>query len=273
MRHSKRSSERDRKRWRSEIEASDCDDQAAQAQSSPAREDERQAGASRAGSHSESEPSGGDESDCEGALYSLAMPELARWCRVQLRNASESEEARAIRSLLHGSEGPPSQMLHSLSATPLGRRFLTSCGEEYSRRLTKAAGRRERSRLLAALASVSEAMGQPALAADYTRGALSLLLTNLPTSVLDETRWGDGGGALLPPSVRAAVGTLIRPRSVCAALLSELVRLHRQLCANQARAAYLRRAPSLPDGATLEISRVEGISVRSFFQEYAMRRE
>ena len=265
----KRTADREVKRWRIEQNASSEDESPALPEASTAHVDQH------------SSCCLGDDDECVG----LAMPELARWCRQQLRDRCDGPVAETIKAMMaNGGLASPAAILEALSRSSQGRDFLASCTKLYAEQLEATTAARERARLLAALASVSEAAGQLNRAVDELCSALLALGTQFErlddlTSPPQQSA-GDGTSMpLAPPLLSATVRDVLRSSrgggsdAMEAALLSEIVRLRRQQCANRARADCLRRSPSLPEGRVLPLPREEsGLSAERFFKEYALRR-
>ena len=126
-----------------------------------------------------------DSDEQEDAGTVDLLPELARWCR---RSCREGGAAAAFVSQVMREVGTshPRRVLLALGAKAEGRGFLLGCAEEYEVALRAASTRLERARLLAALGSVHEALGDVPAAVARLRCALQQL---------DGGRGGgDGGG-------------------------------------------------------------------------------
>lgn len=244
---------------------------------------------SDASSHDDDEPwpvgqessdppeSTGRESDDSASCVGQAMPELARWCRTQLR--CDGPVAAGIRSIVMSGDQTPARLLVSLGAEVHGRQFLQQCVSRYEGQLATAIGAHERARLLASLASLSEAIGQLGQALEYTCSALAALGVHIdPLPELCEAVL-DGGLPRTPPFLCAAIRRALGSRRATsdpmpAALLSELVRLRRQQCAMRARASCLRRMPTLPLGSVTAVAREKSseLSAERFRLEYSTAR-
>ena len=151
--------------------------------------------------HTTNEQEDSDEQEDAGTVDLL--PELARWCR---RSCREGGAAAAFVSQVMREVGTshPRRVLLALGAKAEGRGFLLGCAEEYEVALLAASTRLERARLLAALGSVHEALGDVRSAVARLRCALQQL---------DGGRdggdggggGGGGGGGDIPPHVTRPV--------------------------------------------------------------------
>ena len=202
------------------------------------------------------------------------LPELARWCRRSCREGGAVAECLAP-VLRDVGTSHPRRILLALGATEHGRGFLLSCAEQYGAALRAAQGgeRQERARLLAALASVKEALDDLPGAVQLLRQAVLLLdgasggAAEEPTDdvaacaaappvaspcqllhdcgVLPQTLLLPSHAAAAAAAANGARPGRLPPRRPNAALrgcvLSELVRLRRQQHATRVAAWWRRR--------------------------------
>ena len=219
-----------------------------------------------------------DDDDDDDDEDAGAMPELARWCRAQLREGSSmsrelSDALRAAAASAGTGTCCPQRMLSVVATSDAGRTFLSSCMNRYTEALhdlPPGAAAVERSRLHAALGSVHEALGRIADAVAQVR--LALIADGLLSSAVGgeeaaaESALPCFGASPLDTELRRALDLAASRRAAVRARLSTLIRLRRQQRADAARAAAGARPRLGVQPATpWPMPRAEaGLSVREF---------
>ena len=203
------------------------------------------------------------------------LPELARWCRRSVREGGAAASA-TLCAIRDAGSSHPRRVLLALSATAAGRAFLQGCARQYETALSEAPSPRERARVLAALGSVHEALDALPAAVNALRRSLRLL-DGGDEAVPAELPADPPPECASPQQLLSEIGATLRPgprasSPLRAAVVSELVRVLRRWHALRVEAAWLRRSPALPEGATLDVPRESAsLSVEAFLG-YARRR-
>ena len=211
---------------------------------------------------------------------------LARWCRSQMRDGGSAGEAcRAALAHCSGSRCPR-RLIGQLAASDAGRTFLLSQAAELRKDAPATrVGRRQRHR---ALGSIFEAAGDLRVAERHLRAALAVEGVTLtpptpastpsrpPLSPLTESGDRDGGSrdgdeeadsGRLRAALRVVSADRHAPPRAMRALLSSLIRVRRQISANE----WSDAAAAMPAPASAKpVPRAPaGLSVAEFERHFA----